>query len=255
MICSIVLSILFGITTILLLIFSDGIKRNIKIAYDNYWLKKQYELVNIVDNYKEDAISKYFDLVTEYNQAVLRKNTNLKIYTDLVNRFNPDEIIQAVKESIEEYNDSQLARYGDGLIIELNRFAPSYARHVITVEQKAKEYVVDLHKLFENLKEVRTMLRTNYPLPEKYENEDAVSCLLSLALDGRCDTLKEAINLLEDEKYKAQLLNSVRYLATKIEQQNYILATGFQTLIKQNSQLNEKITQIRNISFYDYINR
>ena len=121
-------------------------------------------------NYKEDAISKYFDLVTEYNQAVLRKNTNLKIYTDLVNRFNPDEIIQAVKESIEEYNDSQLARYGDGLIIELNRFAPSYARHVITVEQKAKEYVVDLHKLFENLKEVRTMLRTNYPLPEKYEN-------------------------------------------------------------------------------------
>ena len=111
MICSIVLSILFGITTILLLILSGVIKGNIKIAYDNYWLKKQKELVNITDNYKKDAISKYFDLVTEYNQAVLRKNTNLKIYTDLGHDICVDGIKTNWQWLISEYNENTGWKY------------------------------------------------------------------------------------------------------------------------------------------------
>lgn len=70
-------------------------------------------------------------------------------------------------------------------------------------------------------------------LPSKYWTLHAVDTIGNYILDKRIDTLKEGINLYEDELFKAQQLKNQNFQI----QQNYHMLRQNSKMIQQNKQM------------------
>ena len=103
----------------------------------------------------------------------------------------------------------------------------------------------------ESLRSLYFELKQQIPLPEKYCDEYHVNCLLALVLDRRADTLKEAINLLETETYRSNVLGSLHALNANLRQLNQkindlgnLMHAGFSAVIKQNVMISNQLSAL-----------
>ena len=111
----------------------------------------------------------------------------------------------------------------------------------------------------QDLTTIKNNLIKNIPLPQKYSDEEHVNALLALVLDGRADTLKEAINLYETEAYRNTVVNSLNVLNYNIVQLNNnimnlrnevtnltsVVQKGFDILIQQNNYISMSLDSIK----------
>lgn len=95
------------------------------------------------------------------------------------------------------------------------------------------------------LKNIREEIIKKVSLPEKYRNEESVKGLLSLVLDGRATSLKEAINLYEEEKFRSSMLQSINNLSAKIDGLANIMVKGFSVVIDSNLMMCEQLNAIK----------
>lgn len=102
------------------------------------------------------------------------------------------------------------------------------------------------------LSEIHGEMLTAIPLPDRYRDEYHVQCLLALVTDRRADTLKEAINLLETENYRSnvigslqQLNNHLRALTKSISALGDMVYQGFSGVMKQNALINARLTALQ----------
>ena len=80
------------------------------------------------------------------------------------------------------------------------------------VDLNLNNFILYSENKIPELKEIKNKLKVDIPLPDKYSDEYHVKCLLSLVLDRRADTLKEAINLFEEEAYRSRVIQSLDML-------------------------------------------
>jgi len=125
--------------------------------------------------------------------------------------------------------------------------------------KRAKKSVEYLVSNIPQLIEIKNQLIESVPLPPSYSNEQSVKGLLTLVLNGRAHTLKEAINLLETEYYREAVLNSFRelnynlsLLVESIERLNYKmnsisnkLSSHYFSLYNQNSIISSQLMSIK----------
>lgn len=130
-----------------------------------------------------------------------------------------------------------------------------YNKYIETAKKDSEEFIEKIPQL----KQIKEELIKNVPLPQKYSDEEHVNALLALVLDGRADTLKEAINLFETEAYRNTVINSLNVLNYNIVQLNNNITNlrndvqnltntvyqGFSVLIKQNNYISSQIDSIR----------
>lgn len=128
-------------------------------------------------------------------------------------------------------------------------------RFMNTAKKDSKSVI----EVIPQLKKVKTDLMERIPLPEKYSDEQHVNSLLALTLDGRAETLKEAINLYETEAYRNTVVSSLQALNYNIEQLNSNISVlrrevknlsdttyqGFSALIQQNNYISQSLDAIR----------
>lgn len=95
------------------------------------------------------------------------------------------------------------------------------------------------------LKQIKEQLTVNCPVPRSYSDEEHINALLALVIDGRAETLKEAINLYETEQYRIAVTSSLASM-----NDNMILLNGqIQSLSKDiNSKLGSLVAQNRMIT-------
>ena len=103
----------------------------------------------------------------------------------------------------------------------------------------------------EKLRVVYNDLKHNIPLPVKYSDEYHVDCLLALVVDRRADTLKEAINLLETENYRSNVLASLNELNknllsldAKISALGNMVYQGMTAIMQHNAMISSQISAL-----------
>lgn len=168
----------------------------------------------------------------------------------LSNLLNESMLNNTINELKELNYDSDLK---EALISRLYQLKTNYKEFLNKIDISIKNYTNTITNNIYNLIQLREELRKEFPIPARYENETSIRQLLSLALDGRCDNLKEAINLLEDEKFKAQVINSLNQLNNNLTIQSQVLIAGFNTLSLQQQQINNKLTTIASINLASLI--
>lgn len=94
------------------------------------------------------------------------------------------------------------------------------------------------------LKKIYNELIEKIPLPAKYRDEQSVSCLLALVSDGRATTLKEAINLYEEEKFREEVLNKLDNLTNYVNDLAIVMAKGLNEVIKSNMRIYGQLKEI-----------
>lgn len=108
------------------------------------------------------------------------------------------------------------------------------------------------HEITTLQKEVESLrfdkLQATAFLPIMYADVYSVCYMLLLVENGRCDTLKEAINMLELERRHHQLLDGLQVIAEKLDYVNYALDLMKTQIAVMNKNI-DKIRQIEKIEF------
>lgn len=113
--------------------------------------------------------------------------------------------------------------------------------------QKSQYEIANLQREVESLKFDK--LQATAFLPIMYVDVYSVSYMLLLVANGRCDTLKEAINMLELERRHHQVLDGLQVIAEKLDYVNYAL-----DLMKtQIGTMNKNIDKIRRIEKIEFL--
>ncbi|MBO4472570.1 MAG: hypothetical protein J5765_02045 [Clostridia bacterium] len=167
---------------------------------------------NVAEDSKEEAFKK-----EEWTEKEPQKDSWLN-----ENVYKSPDFISYEKEKRAKYN----------ALIDQN----------ITVVESSRKELTDIHN---EMKEV-------IPLPDRYRDEYHVKCLLALVTDRRADTLKEAINLLETENYRSNVLGSLQQLnshllalGNSIASLGNMVYQGFSGVMKQNAIINSRITSLQ----------
>jgi hypothetical protein len=99
-----------------------------------------------------------------------------------------------------------------------------------TLFHKSKPEIL---RLAEEMNQLVNQLDTFTLLPQKYRTIHAVDTIGNYILDKRIDTLKEGLNLYEDELFKMQQLKNQNFQI----QQNYQMMQQNSKMIQQNRQM------------------
>ena len=257
----------------LLVIFGSFFK---KYNDEVYFSNKKAELINAVKkNYKNNIAQlekKYTnhtlpevapqvltEFLNNYNalkiayQNHTEPSSALKSYFSDFTGFDFSHIFATINETSLLYNDPQLQVKGEDLIIYCKKFDRDLEKKYEETDSSYEVGITQVSNMIIQLKDIKDTLEKEFPLPAKYQNEESITCLLSLTLDGRCDTLKEAINLLEDEIFKHQMISSLNQINMNISTQNQILIQGFNTIISQNNNINAQLSALNAISIVNLL--
>jgi len=96
-----------------------------------------------------------------------------------------------------------------------------------------KAALIRFQPLMNEMNSIAIKLEESAIIPEKYRTVHAVSHLLDYIKNGRIDTLKEGINLYEDEMSKQTQQNSLNYIV----QQNHKMISQKGQLIKNQREM------------------
>lgn len=114
-----------------------------------------------------------------------------------------------------------------------------------------EEYYREFASRFEECKEAYARLFDMLPtmcatfdVPLKYRNLPSVLALLELLYEGRADSWKEAVNLFEDEKYQAKVMNSLAALDNKLGALEQKVDKGFSGVNSRLDSMNTKLDSI-----------
>jgi hypothetical protein len=128
-------------------------------------------------------------------------------------------------------------------------------------QEKLNEKLKDYYKAYDLLKEQYHELSAKSQIPVMYRDDASISTLLGYLVSKRADTLKEALNLYEQEKYNRQMAakldsqidtykNQIQALnaeVASIKMQNEIVNTA---LIAQNKAISSKLNSINAATSY-----
>lgn len=121
---------------------------------------------------------------------------------------------------------------------------------------KVEEYFVglkgDVEKQIEKLYSVSKKLDKDSVIPEKYKTEDTINGLLHIIINKRATTLKDVLNIYEEEQYRNSVLNtlqSIKFSLGQIQNEfieiNSTLKIGFSAVVQQNAILIDELNSIR----------
>ena len=88
-------------------------------------------------------------------------------------------------------------------------------------------------------------------VPEHYRNNLAVAFMERVVRTGRADTIKEAINLFEQQLHMWNLENSAQRLVEQNQLQNEILNERLLEISRNQSKIESSLKNIENLEFYN----
>lgn len=88
-------------------------------------------------------------------------------------------------------------------------------------------------------------------LPEDYRDVMAVGYMEECIRNLRADTLKEAINLYEEQKHRWTLENLSQQMLAETELHNQIMQAGFQAIYDEQRRTTAMATNIRNLTLFN----
>ena len=124
----------------------------------------------------------------------------------------------------------------------------NHYKNVVMIEEalQCDMQIQELKKEIDDLKFDK--LQATEFLPIAYADAYSVSFMLVLVENGRCDTLKEAINTLELERRHHQLLNALQVINLKLDYINRALVLVQGNMERLNTNVN-KIKEIEKVEF------
>lgn len=88
-------------------------------------------------------------------------------------------------------------------------------------------------------------------LPEDYREVMAVGYIEECIRNLRADTLKEAINLYEEQKHRWTMESLAQQMLAETELHNQIMRTGFQAIYDEQCRTTAMATNIRNLTLFN----
>ena len=129
------------------------------------------------------------------------------------------------------------------------RFKRKIDTEVKPIADEANKKIEKLKQIMENF--VNENLHYIEFIPIKYRNLEAVSYMFIAASNGRADTLKEAINLYEEQLHRWNL----EMAANKVAEAQQYTARAIDELNRQQRETNNHLKAIEFIEYINYLNK
>lgn len=162
-------------------------------------------------------------------------------------------------------NNILLTLDATNFITTLDELSKQLIERHTCLEKFYLEHFDEMKQCFIELMEQMDKMIMAFDLPVKYRNIKDILLLIKYIRDGRVDNWKEAVNLLELEKYQENLLLKLENINITISNLNSIIENGLSMtneqlsnisteLMSLNSKMNENIYALRKIMNYERLN-
>lgn len=163
----------------------------------NYFIKTKGYNLKVIRN----IVVVFLVIKILYNALVFNSTIDQKTI------FLSDKKIISYDEFAKNINNKIVTE--EKYVIKKNKLISEYKNEFITYYDEKTNYI---YSCVDRLKEIKKEMINVIPMPEAYSDEASIKTLYFLVHNGRADTLKEAINIMVDEKYKSALIIELKNL-------------------------------------------
>lgn len=163
---------------------------------------------------------KILDFVNHFYDSTF-ENVGAPYIKDPIEKINEVEMNYSYRKILLEKDETVFVDLGlnldelKALLIDLNE---AYEKEAIKLVDKLENMISYRREDVLGLVNYAKELAKEFYLPIKYRSLDTLIPLIELVIDGRAETWMDAINLFEDEQFKAKLTNKIDNLGSKLDQ-------------------------------------
>jgi hypothetical protein len=119
-----------------------------------------------------------------------------------------------------------------------------------------KEHFHEMINSYADLMDKKILFEQMFNVPVEYRTVEVLSAVIELLESGRADNWKEAINLFEEEKYRAKVILNLTKANINLERLQTTLYDGFSTINNQlrkisisASEMSDKVSKLLSVSY------
>ena len=199
------------------------------------------------DNQFESLFVLFVNIAAKKRKIKEAKNASYESLQKEVFKLPEDELAEKLKKFDPEVYQQSMDIY--------NRHCEEYDQSVknldlwkkdqfTIVKKKIKDVDKTLNQMQNNVaKEIRNYLTV---IPLDYFNEEAITGMLYYYTNKRGDTIKELINLYENEKFKEKLLGSIQQNTRTMQSIGKVVVTQLQTISNKMNSLQTELKAMQN---------
>ena len=208
------------------------------------WAKNSFD--DIEDQF-ESLFVLFVNIAAQKRKIKEAKNASYESLQKEVFKLPEDELAEKLKKFDPEVYQQSMDIY--------NRHCEEYDQSVKNldlwkkdqfsiVKKKIKDVDKTLNQMQNNVaKEIRNYLTV---IPLDYFNEEAITGMLYYYTNKRGDTIKELINLYENEKFKEKLLGSIQQNTRTMQSIGKVVVTQLQTISNKMNSLQMELKAMQN---------
>ena len=107
-----------------------------------------------------------------------------------------------------------------------------------------KEHFDEMINAYADLIDKKVYFEQMFNVPIIYRNVETLSAIVELLESGRADSWKEAVNIFEEEKYRAKVLYNMDKTNIHLQRISMTLYDGFSVLSSQLKRINISVSEL-----------